>query len=163
MKSNVGLFALLAGTMLFAAGCGIPFDIETATKTIELPNTANAYFDTVVDIPEEARKAGVSFETVDLIYTLRKADTFTAQVKLYASPDQATHTFKPANAELLLDQTLAVNETSKSGITESQTIRDALNAKQESFVIGAESLTSSPLSTIYIDIKLRLKGKFGLF
>ena len=45
MKSNWELFALLVATILFAAGCGIPFDIETPTKTIELPNTFGAYFD----------------------------------------------------------------------------------------------------------------------
>ncbi|PKL06350.1 MAG: hypothetical protein CVV53_04715 [Spirochaetae bacterium HGW-Spirochaetae-9] len=162
MKTNAGLFLVLAATTLFAAGCGIPFDIETPTKTIELPNTGGTYFDKVVDLPEEARKPGITFETVSLIYTVRKQSGFVAHVKLYASPDQVTHLSKPSNAEELLDISLAGSDTSKSGTEESQTIRDVLNAKQESFVIGAENLTSSPLSTIYIDISLRLQGKFGL-
>ena len=34
MKTKAGLLIMLAGTMLFAAGCGIPFDIETPTETI---------------------------------------------------------------------------------------------------------------------------------
>ncbi|MFZ3109611.1 MAG: hypothetical protein WA234_02820 [Rectinemataceae bacterium] len=163
MKTKAGLLIMLAGTMLFAAGCGIPFDIETPTETIELPNTMGAYFDTVVDIPEEARRDGVKFNTVSLIYTLRKANTFAAHIKLYASPDQATHAARPANAVQLLDENLTTLETSKIGTAESQTILDVLNAKQESFVIGAENLTSSPLSPIYIDISLRLQGTFGVF
>ena len=163
MKTKVGLFILFTATILFAAGCGIPFDIETPTKTIELPNTLGAYFDTVVDIPEEARRAGVSFTTVSLIYTLRKANTFAAHVKLYASPDQTTHASRPANAVQLLDENLATSETSKIGTAESQTILDVLNAKQESFVIGAESFSTTPATTVYIDISLRLQGKFGVF
>ena len=163
MKTKLKLFILLAGTMLFASGCGIPFDVETVSRTIEMPNTGGAYFDTVIDVPEEARKAGITFNTVNLIYTVRKAATFAAEVKLYASPDQTTHTLKPANAVQLLDEALTASDTSKSGISESPTIRDVLNNKQSSFVIGAENLSSSPLSTIYIDIVLQLKGRYGIF
>jgi hypothetical protein len=163
MKTKAGLLIMLAGTMLFAAGCGIPFDIETPTETIELPNTGGTYFDKVVDLPEEARRDGVTFKTVSLNYVVRKESGFEARVQLYASPDQVTHILKPSNAELLMDEYLAIDETSRSGTVETLTIRDALNTKQESFVIGAENLTSSPLSPIYIDISLRLQGTFGVF
>lgn len=163
MKSKIGQMVLFAATLILAAGCAIPFDVETVKKTIDLPNTGGTYFDKVVDIPEEARKAGVSFETVSLSYTIRKDSGFAAKVKLYASPDQATHAVKPDNAEELLDENLALADTEKSGTVESLTIRDVLNAKQESFIIGAENFSISPLSTISIDITLRLKGKFGLF
>ena len=56
-----------------------------------------------------------------------------------------------------------MDETSRSGTVETLTIRDALNTKQESFVIGAESFSTTTATTVYIDISLRLQGTFGVF
>ncbi len=163
MRKIPGLLVFVSVVALFAVGCSIPFDIETDTTTIELPNTVGIYVEKEMEIPEDARREGLSFEEISLIYTVRADGTFSTEVTLYASKDQNADDIKSGAEEELLNVKLDPPKTEKSGVAVSQVMEDVLNARQAIFVIGAENLSTLPTSSIHLDIKLRLKGSYKLF
>ena len=161
---DTGRFSFLAFmSVLFVSGCAIPFDITTATMTIELPNTYGTYVEQAIEIPAEALTDGVTYSEIILYYTVRKSDSLAADVSLYASTDQVADHAKDPSDEKLIDVHLGLTDAEKSGEVISLKIRDALNNKQPKFVMGCENLSVGLLSSIFIDLELRVVGRYSPF
>ena len=150
------LFLLLFGM----AGC--TFDLSSNNNTIELPNTYGINVEAVFETPDFILHHDVKFEDITIFYTVRKNDAFAANVKIYVSADQTADNVEMPGDEDVINVTLGVNENSKSGQTSSQLIVQILNNKQPQFVIGAENLSVSPMSSVYIDLDVHYKGTYKL-
>jgi hypothetical protein len=147
---------------LLLGACSVPFTRTTEPRTVTLPTTAGAYGEETVDIPEDALRDDVTFETVMLHYTVTKTGTaFTADVDLYATPETEADNTKDGDGEVLLRVTLSDSEASKSGNTESDVILEVLNNKQSSMVVGAEAfaLTLAVDEAVEIQYYLEVSGE----
>ena len=136
-----GLFVVMG-----VSACSIPFSVDApeASKatSVDIPNTAGIYVERKIDIPAEARKPGITITEVVINYTITKTNgTVGGELKLYASSDTNADNVKGANDEMVLDKTLSISQNSVSGTAVSEKIKEALNNKQDSFVIGVENLS----------------------
>lgn len=157
MKKNVCLI-LLIGLLFSFTSC--QFDLSSEPTTIELPNTYGINVEAVFETPAFILNHDVTFSEIIISYTVRKNDAFAANVKLYVSADQSADALQlPADQEII-NVNLGISENEKSGVTSSTLLVDILNNKQPLFVIGAQNLSLSPLSSVYIDLDIRYKGTY---
>ncbi len=155
--SKILLAALLA---IGIGGCG--FDLSSEDNTIELPNTYGVYVEAVFETPAFILEHEVTFEEISINYKVRKNNAFVATVKIYVSADQFADGIESPSDEDVINVTLGVNESEKSGSVSCQLIKDILNAKQPYFVIGAQNLSVNPMSSVFIDLDIRYKGTYKL-
>lgn len=148
------------GIILFLQSCG--FDISSDPATIELPNTYGINVEGVFETPAFILNHEVNFSEISIQYTIRKNDAFSANVKIYLSDDQTADVIQNGDDEVLINESLGISESEKSGSISSSLLPTILNNKQPYFVIGAQNLSISPISSIYIDILIRYKGTFSL-
>lgn len=143
-----------------SAGCG--FDIFSGQRTIELPNTYGVNVEAVFETPAVILQHDVTFELIEIKYTVRKNDAFAANVKIYVSSDQYADAVQLPGDQEIFNVTLGINETEKAGVAGSSLLVDILNNKQPRFVIGAQNLSIAPMSSVFIDIDIRYKGTYSL-
>lgn len=145
---------------LCLTGCG--FDLSSNGNTIELPNTYGINVEAVFQTPDFFMKHTVKFDEVMVNYTVRKNDAFAATVKIYVSAEQTADAIEMPGDEDVINVTLGVNENEKSGSVSCQLIKDIVNAKQPYFVLGAQNLSVSPISSVYVDLDIHFKGTWQL-
>jgi outer membrane lipopolysaccharide assembly protein LptE/RlpB len=146
--------------MFTIGGCG--FDLSSNDNTIELPNTYGINVEAVFTVPDFILNHQVTFEEISITYKVRKNDAFAAMVKIYVSNDQTADALENSDDDDVINVTLGVNENEKSGTVTSQLLIDILNSKQPQFVIGAQNLSVSPVSSVYIDLDVKYKGTYKL-
>ncbi len=142
LKKLFGLFVAL----IVLSSCGIPFSVDAPEAanavSVDIPSTLGFYVERKVDIPAEARKPGITIDQVEVHYTITKTNgTIGGRLKIYASADTNADNTKGVNDEMILDKTLGISDTTVSGTAISAKIKEALNNKQDSFVIGVENLS----------------------
>lgn len=148
------------GVLFMLQSCG--FDISSDPATIELPNTYGINVEAVFETPQFILDHDVTFSDISIQYTVRKNDAFAANVKIYLSDDQMADVIQNGDDEVLINESLSISESQKSGAIESSLLPQILNNKQPYFVIGAQNLSLSPVSSVYIDIMIRYKGTYSL-
>jgi hypothetical protein len=153
-------FLLIGLTSVMLAGCG--FDLSSNDNTIELPNTYGVNVEAVFLTPDFILQHDVKFELIEIKYKVRKNDAFVAQVKIYVSSQQSADAVEMPGDEDVINVTLGVNESEKSGVVSSALLVDILNNKQAQFVIGAQNLSVSPVSSVFIDLDVRYTGTYSL-
>jgi hypothetical protein len=142
------------------SSCG--FDLSSNDNTIELPNTYGINVEAVFLTPDFILQHNVKFELLEIKYKVRKNDAFAAQVKIYVSSDQSADAVEMPGDEDVINVTLGVNESEKSGVVSSALLVEILNNKQAQFVIGAQNLSVSPVSSVFIDLDVRYTGSYSL-
>jgi len=153
---------LLATVLFTAALFGCTFDLSSNDNTIELPNTYGVNVEAVFETPSFILNHNVTFSEISIAYKVRKNDAFAANVKIYVSADQYADNIQLPGDEDVINVMLGVNESEKSGVATSPLLVDILNAKQQYFVIGAQNLSVSPMSSVFIDLDVRYKGTYSL-
>jgi hypothetical protein len=159
MKKTKCLVLCVLAALAFNS-CG--FDLSSNDNTIELPNTYGINVEAVFNTPEFILNHDVKFEVIEIKYTVRKNDAFAAQVKIYVSSQQTPDAIQAPGDQDVINVMLGVNETEKSGVVTSSLLIDILNNKQPSFVIGAQNLSVSPISSVFIDLDVRYTGSYSL-
>lgn len=159
MKKTIYFLTVMIA-MLGLSSCG--FDLTSADNTIELPNTYGVNVEAVFETPQFILDHDVTFEEITITYKVRKNDAFAANVKIYVSADQFADAIEMPGDEDVINVTLGVNESEKSGVATSPLLVNILNAKQPLFVIGAQNLSVSPISSVFIDLDVRYKGTYKL-
>lgn len=159
MKKLLGIFSLVT-VILGSSGCG--FDLSSGNNTIELPNTYGVNVEAVFETPQFILDHDVTFEEITITYKVRKNDAFAASVKIYVSAEQFADAIEMPGDEDVINVTLGINETEKSGVVTSPLLVSILNAKQPLFVLGAQNLSISPISSVFIDLDVRYKGTYKL-
>lgn len=157
---NKGVVLFLAALGFIISGCG--FDLHSGDNTIELPNTYGVNVEAVFETPEIILNNKIQFELIEIKYKVRKNDAFAANVKIYVSADQYADGVQLPGDEDVINVMLGVNENEKSGVANSPLLVSILNNKQPKFVIGAQNLSVSPMSSVYIDLDVRYKGTYSL-
>jgi hypothetical protein len=160
MSKKLRSFFFIAFTTIALSSCG--FDLTSNDNTIELPNTYGINVEAVFSTPEFILNHNVKFEVIEIKYTVRKNDAFAAQVKIYVSAEQTADAVQMPGDQDVINVMLGVNETEKSGVVSSSLLIDILNNKQPSFVIGAQNLSVSPISSVFIDLDVRYTGSYSL-
>ena len=159
MKKIIYFFSLV--TIAFGLNsCG--FDLSSGNNTIELPNTYGVNVEAVFETPQFILDHDVTFEEITITYKVRKNDAFAANVKIYVSADQFADAIELPGDEDVINVSLGINETEKSGVASSPLLVSILNSKQPLFVIGAQNLSLSPISSVFIDLDVRYKGTYKL-
>lgn len=156
------LFSYLSIVVLATAMNGCGFDLSSNDNTIELPNTYGINVEAVFTVPDFILNHQVTFDEISITYKVRKNDAFAAMVKIYVSDDQIADNLENGDDDDVINVTLGVNENEKSGVVSSQLLIDILNAKQPQFVIGAQNLSVSPISSVFIDLDVKYKGSYKL-
>ncbi len=157
---NRRVVLFLAVLSFIVSSCG--FDLNSGNSTIELPNTYGVNVEAVFETPEIILNNNVQFDLIEIKYKVRKNDAFAANVKIYVSADQYADGVQLPGDEDVINVMLGVNENEKSGVVNSPLLVSILNNKQPKFVIGAQNLSVSPMSSVYIDIDVRYKGTYSL-
>lgn len=153
-------FLLFGLAAISFTSCG--FDLSSNDNTIELPNTYGINVEAVFNTPDFILQHEVKFELIEIKYKVRKNDAFAAQVKIYVSAEQNADAVQMPGDQDVINVMLGVNETEKSGVVSSSLLIDILNSKQPSFVIGAQNLSVSPISSVFIDLDVRYTGTYSL-
>jgi hypothetical protein len=141
---------------------GCSFDLTSNDNTIELPNTYGVNVEAVFETPEFILNHQVKFEEITITYKIRKNDAFAANVKMYVSADQYADNIELPGDEDVINVSMGINENEKTGVATSPLLVSILNNKQPLFVIGAQNLSVSPISSVYIDLDVRYKGTYSL-
>lgn len=146
--------------VVFFTGCR--FDLSSNDNTIELPNTYGINVEAVFETPDFILNHDVTFEEITISYRVRKNDAFAATVKIYVSADQTADAIEMPGDEDVINVTMGINENEKTGVVSSPLLIEILNSKQPLFVIGAQNLSISPISSVFIDLDVRYKGTYKL-
>ena|SRR5687767_7683024 len=158
--NKIKSFLLIGLAAISFTSCS--FDLSSNDNTIELPNTYGINVEAVFNTPDFILQHEVKFELIEIKYTVRKNDAFAAQVKIYVSAEQNADAVQMPGDQDVINVMLGVNETEKSGVVSSSLLIDILNSKQPSFVIGAQNLSVSPISSVFIDLDVRYTGTYSL-
>jgi hypothetical protein len=142
------------------SSCG--FDLSSNDNTIELPNTYGINVEAVFNTHDFILQHTVKFDLIEVKYKVRKNDAFAAQVKIYVSAEQTADAVEMPGDQDVINVMLGVNESEKSGVVNSTLLVDILNNKQPQFVIGAQNLSVSPMSSVFIDLDVHYKGSYSL-
>ena len=140
--------------------------MDTGTIEVQMSNTLGTTAEDTVDVPSDARRSGVSFDSVAVHYSVSASQTLSSaiDVELYVSPDQTADNTKDSST----DQTIAsvhLDSSSQSvtGATDSPLLRDILESGQPKFVFGG-SVSGTDLSTkVTIDLYATIEGSYSQF
>jgi len=161
MKILFKTTALLLLLLLFSS-CSVSFDKTTPKQTMEIQNTLGFYIEGEVAVPEDALNDNISFDSIEIIYTVRKTGNFVASISVYVSDTQTADNSKDDDDQKIIDLDLSSSEDQKSGVISSDKLKDILNSGQTKFVIGAENLSTSATESVYIDIQLHVSGDYSI-
>jgi hypothetical protein len=159
MKKLTSIFFIVVTAFAFNS-CG--FDLSSNDNTIELPNTYGINVEALFNTPDFILQHQVKFDLIEIKYKVRKNDAFAATVKIYVSQDQSADAVEMPGDQDVINVTLGVNESEKSGVVSSTLLVSILNSKQPQFIIGAQNLSVSPISSVFIDLDVRYTGSYSL-
>ncbi len=153
------VFLMILGIVVLS-GCSIPFSIDTEESEIEIPNTYGAYVEVVVNVPEESQKEEITYDKVIVHYRIEKTGGFTTDIQGFVSLDTIADNIENPNDELIIDESLGINDDYVEGESESELLKTAL--KQNKFVVGIKNLTSGlPTEKTTVYVYFTLEGKYS--
>lgn len=157
---RVLVFSIL---VLFSmSGCvlSIPFDITTESMSMDLPNTAGAYVEQIVDNPTVISNTGLNITELSLIYTISNQTAFSGTINLYVTLADIDDGVK-TGASNIMSVTVQPNKV-LTGTNNSPYLIQAL--KRSKFVVGVETAAIAvPFTTaLTMQYQVRARGEYTI-
>ena len=133
----------MAGLILSAAACAIPFSEVIEFDPVTL-GSQSAYHEDTIEVPEDARNEAIQYSGVEFTYSVTPVGDLNEDVTvvMYISDDlehDSNRTAPGEDFEELFNVTLqAGDDTPVAGLADSQKMLEILNTRQESFVVAAK-------------------------
>lgn len=166
IQRNTAILPIAAAVLLLAGCSRVPFDVKTDKTVVTLSNTYGLTVEKSIDVPNDAIRDDVTYDSVNVNYTIEASEEFAsaADVTIYVSKDTSADNSRASGDETIADVSVPPG-SSVSGSANSDVLEAVLNDQQGSFVVGG-SVEGASLPTgaeINVTVFAEVEGEYRVF